>query len=285
MMLPIVLLSFLSSIVSSVSIQSGTSDLKGASDTCTNRQEFSCLNNQCDPSSSAPGGSCAAGGSIKCLDSIVTAHGNHAMPDGSKGQGTDKHFTCVSVTSFDTPVVIWETTDCTGKSCFIPGEGSYATWSLGAQANCVEIAPGPPVNTTPCLSPGETGIRPPNGGFFNTRQVAVGGDYGLPADFTNSLVCQTNLVDVNTIAGVSIIPPPSLDVSQAYIAPDADSNDGEVDKRTFTSSGRINRRTDTRPKIVTAVAALKSKQVSYLRTWASRGAEEKVYKGSLLHLC
>ena len=261
MLLPIVALSFLASIVSSVSVQSGTSGLQGTSDTCQNRQEFSCLNNQCDPSSNAPGGGCRAGGSVNCLDSIVTAPGNHAMPDSSKGQGKDKHFTCVSVTSFDTPVVLWETTDCTGKSCFVPGEGSYATWALGAVANCVDIAPQTPVNSTPCLSPGETGIRPPNGGFISTVSVAVGGDYGLPADFTNTQVCSTNLVDVNSIPGVSIIYPPNQDVSQAYIAPDADSNDGEVDKRTFTASGRINRRTDPRPKIVTAVAALKSKEL------------------------
>ncbi|KAI4232128.1 MAG: hypothetical protein LQ352_008355 [Teloschistes flavicans] len=131
--------------------------------------------------------------------------------------GTAKHFYCVNVLEFDQPAVIYEKADCTGKSCFIPGAGNYVTWSRGAQANCIEIDPQLPVNVSPCLSAGQNGLYPPNGGFPSGVPEPVGGDYGLPAAYANSQTCSP--VPDNVWPGP--IPrdpytPPAGDINQQY---------------------------------------------------------------------
>ena len=108
-----------------------------------------------------------------------------------KGQGTPKHFYCVTVTDYNVPAVIFQNNDCTGSSCFIPGAGNWQTWSSGAQGNCISIDPDTPINTTPCLAPGQDGEFPANGGFASDVPVPVGGDNGLPNSFANSHTCDT----------------------------------------------------------------------------------------------
>ncbi|KAL9593936.1 MAG: hypothetical protein Q9219_007302 [cf. Caloplaca sp. 3 TL-2023] len=153
------------------------------------------------------------------------------MPSKAKNQGTDKHFYCVSVTEFDKPAIIYETADCTGKSCFIPGAGQWRTWANGARANCIDIDNKEPVNVPPCLAAGQNGRYPPNGGFPSDITEWVGGIYGLPAAFTDSHVCSP----VPDNAWPPLIPrdsfnPPIGDLSQQYqssfpAAGDFDPND------------------------------------------------------------
>ena len=130
---------------------------------------------------------------------------------------SNKHFYCVNIIDFDKPIVVWEKNDCSGKSCYIPGNGYWQAWASSEQANCVEIDPVTPINTTACLSPGQDGFFPPQGGFPSYLNLPVGGDFSLPAAYENSHTCD-NLPD-------SAVPPqdstvndtaPHGDLSQAY---------------------------------------------------------------------
>lgn len=151
----------------------------------------------------------------------------------AKGQGTDKHFYCVMVFDYRDAAIVWEKTDCTGQSCFIPGNGAYSTWSFGAQANCIDIAPETPVNTVPCLSPGEHGKAPCQGGYPAGISIPVGGQYGGPASYNNSQTCSSLWKSLPDFQGDSPVPnPPSGDGGQAFL--DDDSGDlwgAQLDKR------------------------------------------------------
>ena len=192
------------SIASAVQIFGGTYTLSGQNDRCGNFQEFSCVNDQCDPyagpfnqgecrNGAAPGKPCAPNAYCdtpmegRCLETTVSLPGNHSTP--GPGQGTPKHFFCVSVTSYYTPVIIWENDDCTGQSCFIPDNGEFVTWSRGQLANCAQIDPQTAVSTLPCIAAGQSGIFPPQGGFPSNVPVTVGGSAGLPVAFDNSHTC------------------------------------------------------------------------------------------------
>lgn len=92
--------------------------------------------------------------------------------------------------------------------------------------------------------------------------VTVGGIYGLPAAYSNTKVCNTDVSYAATIPGVDLIYPPSLDISLAYTVDDTylnntDSDDGLLDRRVLTSNGRIERRV----RDLTTVEALKRKAV------------------------
>lgn len=219
---------------SAVQISAGTSTLSGTNDQCSDIQEFSCVNDICDQQAglgSSIGGNCRNGGASStactagqfcgkptaghCLENTITESGLHAMPNKSKG--TPKHFYCVSVSNLDKPVVLWENNDCTGKNCFIPSAGQFATWSRGAQGNCVEIDPVTPVNTTACIAAGQKSTFPPNGGFPSSVPQAVGGDYGLPAAWDNSNECNA-LLGSSTPASIPTNDtlPPAIDASERY---------------------------------------------------------------------
>ena len=220
--------------VPAVQISAGTSTLSGTNDKCSDIQEFSCINDICDQqagSGSTSGGECRNGDASStpcdagafcgkptaghCLENTISETGLHAMPN--KSQGTPKHFYCVSVTSFDKPVVLWENDDCTGQSCFVPSTGQFTTWSRGAQGNCVEIDPVTPVNTTACISAGQKSTFPPNGGFPSSVPEPVGGDYGLPAAWDNSNECNA-LLGSSTPASIPTNDtlPPAIDASERY---------------------------------------------------------------------
>ena len=186
-------------LVNSIQIFAGTSKLSGQSSTCLDIQEFSCIGDVCDSlAGPANNGACRNGDATSvqcqpnnfcstptpghCLENTISVQGIHGMPD-------NKHFYCVNVINFDKPAILWEKNDCTGNNCFIPAAGYFNTWAIGAQANCVEIDPKTPIRTTPCLSPGQNGVFPPNGGFAAGVPEPVGGDYGLPASYTNSQTC------------------------------------------------------------------------------------------------
>lgn len=220
--------------VVAVQISVGTSTLSGANDQCSDIQEFSCINDICDQQAgigASSGGKCRNGDAAwlactagqfcakptagHCLENTISEGGTHAMPD--KSRGTPKHFHCASVTNLDVPVILWENNDCTGKSCFIPGAGQFATWSRGAQGNCVEIDPVTPVNTIACVSAGQKSSFPPNGGFPSGVPEIVGGDYGLPAGWENSNECSA----LTGSAAPASIPvnnpwPPEIDDSLRY---------------------------------------------------------------------
>ena len=225
---------FLASRVTAVLISAGTSTLSGTNDQCSDIQEFSCINDFCDQQAgtgATSGGQCRNGDATStpctagqycgkptaghCLENTISESGLHAMPNSS--QGTPKHFYCVSVTSFDKPVVLWENNDCTGQSCFVPNAGQFATWSRGAQGNCVEIDPVTPVNTTACIAAGQTSTFPPNGGFPSSVPEPVGGNYGLPAAWDNSNECNA-LVGSASPASIPVnnTLPPAIDASQRY---------------------------------------------------------------------
>ncbi len=225
---------FFSSRITAVLVTVGTSTLGGAKDQCSDIQEFSCINDICDQqagSGASSGGKCRNGDAAStactagqfcgkptaghCLENTVSEKGLHAMPD--KSQGTPKHFYCTSITQFDKPVVLWENNDCSGKSCFIPSEGQFATWSRGAQGNCVEIDPVVPINTTACISAGQSSSLPPNGGFPSSAFEVVGGDYGLPAGWENSNECNA-LLGSSTPASIPVngTLPPEIDASDRY---------------------------------------------------------------------
>ncbi|KAL8992288.1 MAG: hypothetical protein Q9169_007217 [Polycauliona sp. 2 TL-2023] len=196
------LLAYLCSLGSAIQIFVGTSTLGGARDTCEDIQEFSCINDTCDPYAGTDhNGRCRNGGNRdgtcpaatlcnepgkdQCIENTISADGLHRMPTAKA-----KHFYCAAVTEFDKPAVMYEKQDCTGKACFIPGNGQYVPWSRGAQANCIVINPTVPANVPPCLAAGQNGLYPPQGGFPSDKTESVGGDYGLPAAFDNSLVCR-----------------------------------------------------------------------------------------------
>ena len=220
--------------ISGVLISAGTSTLSGTNDQCSDIQEFSCVNDICDEqvgTGSTSGGNCRNGDAplTPCtagsfcgkptaghrLENIISETDLHAMPN--KSQGTPKHFYCVSVTTLDKPLVLWENNDCTGQRCFVPSAGQFATWSRGAQGNCVEIDPETPMNTTACIAAGQTSTFPPNGGFPSSVPEPVGGDYGLPAAWDNSDEC-------NALVGSSSPPsiptnntlPPEVEASERY---------------------------------------------------------------------
>ena len=198
---------------SAVQIFAGTSQLKGVNDQCGDVQEFRCMNDVCDPSAgSANGGRCRNGDASRktcdagtncgiptaghCLENRISAPGKHAMPD--KSVGTPKHFSCVSVQQFDKPVLLWQNSDCTGSSCYIPSEGQFTTkWPRAAQGNCVEIDPVTPINTTACPIAGQNSAIPPNGGVDGDAQEVVGGDYGLPTFWETTYEC--NALSDNTV--------------------------------------------------------------------------------------
>lgn len=146
-----------------------------------------CRNGDRDWKDCKPSQSCSQPTAGHCLESIISAAGLHAMPDSSVG--TPKHFNCVNVQNLNVPVILWENTDCTGKSCFIPTNGNFGTWAHGEQGNCVEIGVTTPVNTTACLLPGQTSQFPVQGGFPSDVPEAVGGNYGLPVSTDNTQEC------------------------------------------------------------------------------------------------
>ena len=220
--------------VSAVLMSAGTATLSGANDQCTDIQEFSCVNDICDQQSgtgASSGGACRNGDAAStpctagqfcgkptaghCLENTISETGTHSMPNASVG--TPKHFYCVSVTTLDKPVLLWENDDCTGSSCFVPSTGQFATWSRGAQGNCVEIDPEVPVNTTACIAAGQSSTFPPNGGFPSSVPEPVGGQYGLAAAFDNSNECSA-LVGSSNPAGIpeNTTFPPEIDASERY---------------------------------------------------------------------
>ena len=143
------------------------------------------------------------------------------MPHGS-GM-TAKHFLCVNVIDLDKPVVLWETPDCTGKSCFIPTSGHFNTWSNSDQGNCVQINPNPPVDSTPCLAAAQGGPYPFQGGLPRDGHLSVGGDYGLPVSFQNSHSCDN--INLPPPIPLDNSNPPDGDYSQA-VHPDTSDLDG-----------------------------------------------------------
>lgn len=222
-----------SSLASAIQISAGTSTLGGAKDTCGGIQEFACINDICDPyAGPAHNGRCRNGdGSIcdpgvlcnkptagHCIENTISAPGSHSMPANARKQGTDKHFTCVSVTEYDKPAVIFEKFDCTGKACFIPGNGQWKTWASGSQGNCVVIDSPDAVSVPPCLAAGQSGKYPPSGqGFPSDVNEWVGGIYGMPQAFVNTQVCNT----VPDNVWPAPIPkdqtsPPQGDINQQY---------------------------------------------------------------------
>ena len=242
--------------VLSVQIFGGTSQLQGNYDQCGNYQEFSCVNDVCDPFAGSanngrcrngddPSGTCPPNQSCSiptkghCLENTISAIGLHSTPSGARGQGTDKHFYCVTIIDLNIPVVLWENTDCTGQSCFIPGNGPYLTWAFGERGNCIDIGPELPVNTVPCLSPGELYKTPFGGGFPAGMLLSVGGQYGSPAAYNNTDTCSSIATNKDPNPhGLSVIPnPPYGDVSQAYFADDTTGFDGaELDRRAGTAN-------------------------------------------------
>ena len=219
----IILIQTLVCFVNSIQIYAGTTKLSSQSSQCSDIQEFSCIGDVCDPlAGPANNGACRNGDDTSktcqpnnfcsvptaghCLENTISHQGIHGMPD-------NKHFYCVNVINFDKPAILWEKNDCTGSNCFVPGAGYFNTWAIGAQANCVEIDPTTPIRTTPCLSPGQNGIFPPNGGFPSSVAEPVGGDYGLPASYTNSLTC-------NHLSATSSPPP----ITQNFTTPPAVGN-------------------------------------------------------------
>ena len=166
------------------------------------------------------------------------------MPDAS--HGTPKHFSCLSVQNFDTPVVVWETATCTGKSCFIPSAGEYLTWQSGAQGNCVDIGVEVPVQTVPCLAAGQgSAAYPSGGGFPQGQNLEVGGDYGMPVAFDNSNTCTayTNSPPPAAIP-VNSTNPPIADIGQKYSSGQPDTSDPDiVDKRDIVLYKRANQYT------------------------------------------
>ena len=240
-------------LVHSVFIQTGTSTLHGVADSCTNRQEFECMNNVCDPvvkELDVAGATCNFNhGGQRCLESTVAATGTHAMPDNAKDQGTSKHFYCLLVSSYNVPVVVFETSDCTGRSCFIPGDGSYSLWDLGAQGNCLIIAPQTEIWTGPCLSPGEKGVTPFSGGFVAGVEMPIGGNAGLPASYNNTETCVSAPATVTDPPIIYYPTPPIADISTAVWFPfDNSADNGQLDKRA--------------PGGLSAIAALKCKKSS-----------------------
>ena len=93
--------------VLAIQIFAGTSKLGGSGDTCGNIQEFSCINDICDPDAGSAdngrcrngddsGGTCAPSTQCStptpghCLENTISAPGLHGMP-------SNKHFYCVNV--------------------------------------------------------------------------------------------------------------------------------------------------------------------------------------------
>lgn len=96
----------------------------------------------------------------------ISAEGYHHTLTAA--QGTEKHIYCVNVLEYDKLAIIHEKADCTGKSCFIHGEGNWRTWAKGAQANCIDINPVTLVSVPPFLAPDQEGKWPRTGGFPQT---------------------------------------------------------------------------------------------------------------------
>ena len=244
----------------------GTSQLDGLNDLCGDYQEFACVDDICDPSAgSASNGRCRNGDDPNetcqpntdcstptkghCLENTVSLKGLHSTPAKAKNQGTDKHFYCVTVSNYNDPVIIWQNNDCTGSSCFVPGNGAYLTWDFGAQANCLDIAPETPVKTVPCLSPGEHGKGPFGGGFPAGLSIPVGGNYGPPVSYDNSNTCTSIWNQVPDFQGDSKIPnPPEGDTSQAYTVDDdgLDTSDDVLDRRASTTPVQALRKGESR---------------------------------------
>ncbi|KAI4188449.1 MAG: hypothetical protein L6R41_002128 [Letrouitia leprolyta] len=158
------------------------------------------------------------------------------MPAKARNQGTDKHFYCLRVTEFNKPAIVYEKFDCTGRACFIPGNGNWKTWASGAQGNCVVIDNANPVNVPPCLAAGQSGRYPPSGqGFPSGVNEWVGGDYGMPQAFVNTQVC--NVVPNNAWPGpipIDQTSPPQGDFNQQYrsnFPPLGDFNPNDYGKR------------------------------------------------------
>ena len=253
-----ILIAFLLSIhfskIGAVQISVGTTSLDSPQDQCSNIQEFSCINDFCDPFAGnkcrnggnpsqycSPGLICALPQQYHCLENTITAEGKHSTPNATRG--TPKHFSCLSVQSFDKPVVVWENDDCTGQSCFIPNNGNYETWEQGAQGNCVDIGVASSVETVPCLAAGQgTANYPSTGGFLRGEQVWVGGEYGMPVSFDESSACMA----YNTAPEPESIPvndtsPPLGDLSQQYLSGITDYGDPDiVDKREADLHKRAN---------------------------------------------
>ena len=201
------LLGYIFSSSSGIQIWVGADDLPDTDSTCGNIQEFSCIGDTCDPFDDAahngacrnggardvpcsPGQQCSSPKKDHCLENTISRAGNHSMP--TSAVGTPKHFTCMNVENFDTPAIVYQTPDCGGYHCFIPGNGSYSLSFTGSSANCIVIAPPQPVLSWPCLSAGQTrnDQYPEQGGFRRDNFVYVGGDYGMPASWSyNTLSC------------------------------------------------------------------------------------------------
>lgn len=245
------LLAGASKLASAIQIFAGTSTLGGANDVCGNIQEFACINDVCDPYAGAAhngrcrngdGGDCAPSTLCNkptkghCIENTISASGSHSMPAKARNQGTDKHFYCLRVTEFNKPAIVYEKFDCTGRACFIPGNGNWKTWASGAQGNCVVIDNANPVNVPPCLAAGQSGRYPPSGqGFPSGVNEWVGGDYGMPQAFVNTQVC--NVVPNNAWPGpipIDQTSPPQGDFNQQYrsnFPPLGDFNPNDYGKR------------------------------------------------------
>ncbi|KAL8883079.1 MAG: hypothetical protein Q9198_000002 [Flavoplaca austrocitrina] len=231
-------------------IFAGTSTLKGSKDTCQDTQEFSCVNDTCDPRTGFaynarcrngdnpdgtcdPGTLCNSSKAGRCIENTISSKGFHHTP--TRAEGSEKHFYCVNVLEYDKPAVIYEKADCTGKSCFIPGEGHWRTWANGAQANCIDIDPGTPVSVPPCLAPGQGGKWPPTGGFPSDLALPVGGNNGLADSFADSHTCEVPPDDVwPALIETDSYKPPTGDVNQQYQSGITDNGDldvGQLDTR------------------------------------------------------
>ena len=249
----------LASSVAAVQIYVGTTTLSKESDTCGDTQEFACIYDICDPAAgSQTGGRCRNGDASgttcapndycgfptvgHCLENTISADGRHSMPANARNQGTDKHFHCLNVLNLDKPVIVWENYDCTGQSCFIPQSGYLNTWSIGAQANCVEINSENPINTVPCLVPGLASNAPFSGSYEQGHNVPSGGDYGFPQDFTQSTTCDHLPADTQGDPTSHLTDPPVGDFSSAYILNDDTNYDGGIIDRRDRSS-RVKRAT------------------------------------------
>ena len=192
-----------------------------------------CFNGDAVFKNCKPSQSCSQPTAGHCLESVISAAGLHATPDSSVG--TPKHFNCVNVQDLNVPVVLWEHPDCTGKSCFIPTNGSFGTWAHGEQGNCVEIGVTTPVNTTACLSPGQTGQFPVQGGFASDVPETLGGDYGLPISTDNTLECAALSPPVAPIPQNTSFPPEVSTSDQIYHSGLTDTggiNPDDLGKRT-----------------------------------------------------
>ncbi|KAI9681211.1 MAG: hypothetical protein M1817_002493 [Caeruleum heppii] len=184
---PLLLLGLAANCVVSTQVWGGNHDLEYDSN-CGVTQEFSSVNDICDPcAGAATNGRCRngdnSGGTCPALtncgqptvghaiENTICAPGRHIMAPG-------KRFRCVRATNYTVPAIVYENRDCTGKACFIPGNGAF---DVRFVAHCVDINPAAEVNAVPCEGEkGESTGGEAGGGFPFGIPVLVGGPVGLP---------------------------------------------------------------------------------------------------------